>query len=286
MRAKTGKKATRSIGGNAVVVVCLIILGFFMALPLYYAVIAALKPYEEIFVFPPKLYVKNPTLDNFIQLFSSFADSLVPFLRYVMNSIVVTGLTTLLSVLSGSMAAYPLAKNPFRGRKFLFDLIVTSLLFVPQVTFVPQYIILSRLGWINSYKALILPSIGSSLGLFLMKQFIEQIPQSMIEAARIDGASEYRICFGVVLPNVKPALLTMILFVFQSAWNNRGQTFIFDEQLKLLPVAVNDIIASNGIAYVGIGSAATLFLMLPPIILFIFTQRRIIETMAFAGLKD
>ena len=283
---KTGKKATRSVGGNVVVIICLVIMGVFMALPLYYAVVASLKPYEEIFVFPPKLYVKRPTFDNFISLFTSFSDSLVPFSRYVTNSILVTGLTTLLGVLSGSMAAYPLAKNPFRGRNFLFNIVVTSLLFVPQVTFVPQYIILARLGWINSYKTLILPAIGSSLGLFLMKQFMEQLPDSMLEAARIDGANEYRICFSVVLPNVKPALLTVILFVFQSAWNNRGQTFIFDEELKLLPVAVSDIVASNGIAYMGMGSAATVLLMLPPIILFIFTQRRIVETMAFAGLKD
>lgn len=159
-----------------------------MALPLYYAIVASLKPYEEIFVFPPKLYVKRPTLDNFISLFTSFSDSLVPFSRYVMNSVLVTGLTTLLGVLSGSMAAYPLAKNPFRGRNFLFNIVVTSLLFVPQVTFVPQYIILARLGWINSYKTLILPAVGSSLGLFLMKQFMEQLPDSMLEAARIDGA--------------------------------------------------------------------------------------------------
>ena len=115
---------------------------------------------------------------------------------------------------------------------------------------------------------------------------IDVYKRQMLEAARIDGASEYRICFGVVLPNVKPALLTVILFVFQSAWNNRGQTFIFDEELKLLPVAVSDIVASNGIAYMGMGSAATVLLMLPPIILFILTQRRIVETMAFAGLKD
>ena len=277
---KTGKRATRSVGGNVVVIICLVIMGVFMALPLYYAIVASLKPYEEIFVFPPKLYVKRPTLDNFISLFTSFSDSLVPFSRYVMNSVLVTGLTTLLGVLSGSMAAYPLAKNPFRGRNFLFNIVVTSLLFVPQVTFVPQYIILARLGWINSYKTLILPAVGSSLGLFLMKQFMEQLPDSMLEAARIDGASEYRICFGVVLPNVKPALLTVILFVFQSAWNNRGQTFIFDEE------AVSDIVASNGIAYMGMGSAATVLLMLPPIILFILTQRRIVETMAFAGLKD
>ena len=283
---KTGKRATRSVGGNVVVIICLVIMGVFMALPLYYAIVASLKPYEEIFVFPPKLYVKRPTLDNFISLFTYFSDSLVPFSRYVMNSVLVTGLTTLLGVLSGSMAAYPLAKNPFRGRNFLFNIVVTSLLFVPQVTFVPQYIILARLGWINSYKTLILPAVGSSLGLFLMKQFMEQLPDSMLEAARIDGASEYRICFGVVLPNVKPALLTVILFVFQSAWNNRGQTFIFDEELKLLPVAVSDIVASNGIAYMGMGSAATVLLMLPPIILFILTQRRIVETMAFAGLKD
>ena len=283
---KTGKRATRSVGGNVVVIICLVIMGVFMALPLYYAIVASLKPYEEIFVFPPKLYVKRPTLDNFISLFTSFSDSLVPFSRYVMNSVLVTGLTTLLGVLSGSMAAYPLAKNPFRGRNFLFNIVVTSLLFVPQVTFVPQYIILARLGWINSYKTLILPAVGSSLGLFLMKQFMEQLPDSMLESARIDGASEYRICFGVVLPNVKPALLTVILFVFQSAWNNRGQTFIFDEELKLLPVAVSDIVASNGIAYMGMGSAATVLLMLPPIILFILTQRRIVETMAFAGLKD
>ncbi len=283
---KTGKRATHSVGGNIVVVICLIILGAFMALPLYYAIVASLKPYEEIFVFPPKLYVKRPILDNYISLFTSFSDSLLPFSRYFINSAFVTGATTVLGVFSGSMAAYPLAKNPFRGRNFLFNTVVTSLLFVPQVTFVPQYIILARLGWINSYKALILPAIGSSLGLFLMKQFMEQLPDSMLEASRLDGASEYRILFNIVLPNVKPALMTVILFVFQGAWNNRGQTFIFNEELKLLPVAVSDIISSNGIAYMGMGSAATVLLMLPPILMFIFTQRRIVETMAFAGLKD
>ena len=168
----------------------------------------------------------------------------------------------------------------------LFSIVVLALLFVPQVTSLPQYIIMARLGWINTYLCLICPFIGSSLGLFLMKQFMEGIPTSLIEAARIDGASEFGIFFRIVMPNVKPAWLTLMIFTFQSAWNSTGQTFIFDEELKMLPIAVTQIISSNAIARMGVGMASTVFLMIPPIVLFILSQSQVIQTMAHAGIKE
>ncbi len=280
------KKANRSLAGTVVVFFLLVLFGILMAVPLYYAIVSSLKPFEEIFVFPPKFYVVNPTLDNFTDLFLIFANSTVPFSRYVFNSFFVSVVCTVAHIILASMAAYPLAKNDFRGKNTIFSIVLLALLFVPQVTFLPQYIIMAKLGWINTYLALICPFIGSSLGLFLMKQFMEGIPGSLIEAARIDGAGEFGIFWWIVMPNVKPAWLTLTIFTFQAAWNSSGQTFIFNEELKLLPIAVSQVVASNSIARMGVGMASTVFLMVPPIVLFILSQSRVIQTMAHAGIKE
>lgn len=280
------KTANRSPFGNFLVILLLALMCFCMVIPLYYAIVSSLKPFEELFVFPPKFYVVSPTLQNFRDLFIIFANSAVPFTRYIFNSLFVSVTATVLHILLSSMAAYPLAKNEFRGKKVLFSLIMLALLFTAQVTFLPQYIIIARLGWINTYLAVICPFLGSSLGLFLMKQFMEVIPLSLIEAARIDGAREMRIWLQIVMPNVKPAWLTLTIFTFQAAWNSTGSSFIFDEELKMLPVAIAQIVAGSSVARMGVAMASTVFLMLPPIVLFVASQSQVIQTMAHAGIKE
>lgn len=280
------KKKARSLGGDLIVILILMVTGAFMALPLIYALVSSLKPFEEIFIFPPRFFVRRPTLDNFTNLFIISSNMWVPFTRYIFNSVFVAAAGTSFHVLFASMAAYPLAKHMFPGKNIIFSLVVVSLMFVPQVTFIPQYIVMAKLGWINTYAALILPPVGAALGLFLMKQFMEQIPVPMLESARIDGASEYRIFFTIVMPNVKPAWLTLCLFAFQMIWNNPALQFIYNEELKLLPAVTSQIITGNAIARMGVGMAATVFIMIPPLILFVLLQSRIIETMAYAGIKE
>jgi putative chitobiose transport system permease protein len=286
-RITVKRRFTRSFGGNLIVIFILAVTGAFMALPLVYALVSAFKPFEEIFIFPPRFFVRRPTWDNFTNLFIISSNMWVPFTRYVFNSLFVTFAATFLHVLFASAAAYPLAKHDFPGKNKIFSVAVISLMFVPQVTFIPQYVVMAKLGWINTYAALILPPVGAALGLFLMKQFMENIPVPMLESARIDGANEYRIFLQIVMPNVKPAWLTLTIFSFQGVWNNSSLLqFIYSEELKLLPNAMNQIITGSSIARLGVGMAASVFLLLPPLVLFISIQNRVIETMAYAGIKE
>lgn len=286
MRLLKQKRVTRSFGGNLFSGLVLLLLGIFMALPLVYVVSASLKPFDEIFTFPPKILVRNPTLDNFTDLFILCSNSLVAFSRYIFNSLFITVTATFLHVIFASMAAYPLAKNQFPFKDVIFGLVVTCLLFVPQVTAVPSYIIMSKLHWINTYAAQIFPTIGGSMGLFLMKQFMESLPTSMMESARLEGANEFRIFYRIIMPNVKPAWLTLIIFVFQSLWNVTSSTVVYDEQLKTLQIAMTQFYTGAGIARMGVTFAALVILMVLPIGLFIALQSRVIETMAFAGIKE
>ena len=279
------KKLNRSTGGNVVLFLVLLVGGAFMALPLVYAVVQSIKPMEELFIFPPRFTVRRPTLDNFRMLISVASNLWVPIERYLFNSVFVSLVGTVGHVLLASMAAYPLAKHKFPGSKILFNVIVLSLLFSNQVTYLPQYIVMARAGLIDSYWSIILPSFAMTLGLYLMKQFMEQIPDTVLEAARIDGASETRICFQIVMPQVRPAWLTLIIFAFQSIWNQTGLSFIFSEEYKLLPTILRQI-SAGGIARAGVSSAATMLLIIPPILTFLITQSSVIETMAHSGMKD
>ena len=283
-RVKTRKKINRSRLGNAVIFFLLAVLGTFMALPIIYAVIQSFKPIEEIFMFPPRFFVINPTLENFSMLFQLASNLWVPFSRYLFNSIFVSVAATVGHVIFASMAAFPLAKYKFPGSKIMFNIVVLALLFSPQVTYIPQYVVMSRLNLINTYGALILPAFAMSLGLFLMKQNIMLIPDSFIEAAKLDGANEFKIFWKVIMPSVKPAWLTLVLFTFQMMWNNTGVTFVFNESLKVLPTIMNQI-AAAGIARAGVGAAASIFLIIPPVVIFILTQSSIIETMSHSGIK-
>lgn len=283
----SAKRFARSLGGNIVVWLLLLLTGAFLALPLVYAVASSLKPFSEIFIFPPRFFVQNPTLDNFIDLFILCANSWVPFSKYLFNSLFVAVSTTFLCVVISSMCAYPLAKNQFPGKNIIFNLVVISLMFVSQVTFLPQYIIIAKMGLIDTYWALILPTLGGTMGVFLLKQFMEQIPTAILEAARIDGYNEFSIFAKIIMPNVKPAWMTLIIFTFQGVWNNTGtQSYVFSEDLRTLPTMLSQVVSSNTMARMGTGAAATVFLMLPPILLFIFLQRSVVETMAFAAIKE
>ncbi|MDQ6418419.1 carbohydrate ABC transporter permease [Paenibacillus sp. LHD-117] len=279
----------RRINRSWYVDICLFILlaaaGAFMAIPLVYLVNNAFKPLDELFLFPPKIFVRNPTLSNFPDLFHLMAKSWVPFSRYIFNTVFITLVGTIGHVILASAAAYPLAKYNFRGSKVLFQLIVLSLMFSAQVTSIPNYMTMSWLGWIDTYWAVIIPAFAFPLGLYLMKQFIEQIPMALIEAAKIDGASEYRIFWTVVMPLVKPAWFTLIILVFQMLWGTDGGGFIYSEELKTMHFAMGQIV-QGGIARAGAAAAVAFMLMIVPLIIFVITQSQIIQTMASSGIKE
>ncbi|MGI6189506.1 MAG: carbohydrate ABC transporter permease [Caldicoprobacteraceae bacterium] len=285
MKQVTEKKLNRSFAVTFLLFILLGLFGAFMALPLIYTINHAFKPLDEIFLFPPRFFVRNPTMNNFYDLVNLMANSWVPFSRYISNTVIIAVIGTVGHVLFASAAAYPLAKYKFPGSKAIFNIVVLSLMFSPHVTAIPNYMIMSRVGWIDNHASLIIPSWAYPLGLFLMKQFMEQIPSALLEAAKIDGASEYRIYWQIVMPNVKPAWLTLIILRFPALWGSDGGSFIYSENLKTLNYALGQII-QGGIARAGVGAAVGLILMIVPITLFVISQSSVIQTMATSGIKD
>lgn len=281
----SNKQAGKKIGGTVAIFLFLTILGLFMVLPIYLTIVMSIKPFEELFIFPPKLYAIRPTFDNFKEMFGALHQNRVPFSRYVFNSIFVTATVTISQCIFASMAAFVLAKCRFPGSKVINSIIVVALLYQSNVIYIMQYIVMAKLHMIDTYWALILPSIASPMGLFLMRQSIGQVPDAMIEAAKVDGAGLFRICWQIVMPNQKPALMTLIIFAFQAAWNIQAGSVVFQEQYKTLPTVVTQA-ASSGLARAGVAMAAAVFMLVPPIIVFMLAQRQVIETMAHSGIKD
>lgn len=285
MRKILMRTANRSRAGDILVYAILILFGAFFALPLIYVINSAFKPLDELFVFPPRIFVQNPTTDNFSDLLTLMARSWVPFTRYFFNSVFVTAVGTIGHIFVASMGAFVLAKYKFPGGAQFFRIVIVALMFSGYVTAIPNYLIMTRLGWVDTYYALIVPAIASPMGLFLMKQFIEQVPDTLIEAAKIDGASEWRIFLSIIMPLVKPAWLTLAIFSIQALWNNPASTFIYSEELKMLPFALQQVLA-GGIARTGVGAAVSLVMMLVPVTIFILFQSKILETMATSGIKE
>lgn len=281
----SNKQAGKKIGGTVAIFLFLTILGLFMVLPIYLTIVMSIKHVEELFIFPPKLYAIRPTFDNFKEMFGALHQNRVPFSRYVFNSIFVTATVTISQCIFASMAAFVLAKCRFPGSKVINSIIVVALLYQSNVIYIMQYIVMAKLHMIDTYWALILPSIASPMGLFLMRQSIGQVPDAMIEAAKVDGAGLFRICWQIVMPNQKPALMTLIIFAFQAAWNIQAGSVVFQEQYKTLPTVVTQA-ASSGLARAGVAMAAAVFMLVPPIIVFMLAQRQVIETMAHSGIKD
>lgn len=280
------KKLNRSRAMTFFIYLMLLLIACFMSFPMVYAVSNSLKPIEELFLFPPRIFVINPTFDNYLDLFDIISNSWVPFSRYLFNTILITVMGTLGQVFISSLAAYGLAKFKFPGVRFCFNLIVFSLMFTSTVTAIPSYIIISKLGWIDSYLPLIVPFFQSSLGLYLLKQFMESsVPDSLIEAARIDGASHFRIYFRIVMPLVKPAWLTLIILCVQNLWNSTGGVYIYSEELKPLPVALSQL-ATGTISRSGVSAAVSVVMLVVPVVVFLLSQRQVLETMATSGMKD
>lgn len=281
----SNKRVGKSWTNDIWIFVLLTLLGLFMIAPIYIAVVTSLKPVQEIFIMPPRLYAIDPTTDNFKDLFQVANNSWVPFSRNVFNSLFVTVTATVLHVVFACMASFILAKCRFPGVKLINRVVVIALLFNSTVTYIMQYIVMANLGMINTYSALILPLIASSMGLYLMINSVGQIPDAMIEAAKVDGAGLMRICWQVVMPNSKPAIMTIIIFQFQAAWNSTGGNLVYDEALKTIPTVVQQI-AAAGIARQGAIAASAVVLMVPPLAIFIAAQSNVMETMAHAGMKD
>ena len=263
------------------------IVGVFTSIPLVYVVSNAFKPIDQLYIFPPPIFVTNPTSEHFTELIQLCSEYRVPLSRYVVNSLFISVVAVIGHVLLSSMAAYPLAKHKFPGKGFIRKIVVMSLLFTSAVTAIPQYVVMSKLHLLNTHWSIIFPMFMSSLGLYLMQNFMVQINDSLIEAARIDGAGEFRIYYSVIMPNCKPAWLTLLIFSFQQVWNNTGNLYIYDENLKTLPSLLSTVAAgSSSIARAGVSAAASLILVIPPVIIFLLTQSSVVETMSTSGMKD
>ena len=246
-------KISRSTGGDIFLLFVLIITGLFMAIPLVYTVTGAFKPMNEIFLYPPRIMVRNPTLDNFKDLFILMGETWIPITRYLANSLLVVVLGTGGHVIISSMGAYVVCKHQFPGKRFFSEMVVLSLMFAAEVTAIPNFLIMSKLGWINTLTSMIVPAWGYSLGFYLMSRFMTQIPDTLLEAAKIDGASEFRIFWTIVMPSVKPAWLTLMILSFQQLWRDQGGRFIYKEVLKPLPYALQQM-AAGGLARQGVAA--------------------------------
>ena len=276
----------RSAGGDAGITVMLTLLGAFMFLPMVYAIMQALKPLDELWIFPPRFYVVNPTLKNFGDLFRLMSTSWVPFSRYIFNTVMISVVGTTGNLILSSLAAYALAKIKFPGREFFFQTIVLSLMFNSTVTGICNFIVMTALGWVDTYLAIIIPTFASTLGLYLMKQFMESsVSDAVLESSRLDGASEFRTFLTIAMPMVKPAWLTLIVYSFQGLWNSGTSIYIYSEELKTFNYAISQILA-GGIVRAGAGAASTVIMMIVPITVFVITQSNIIETMGSSGMKD
>ena len=277
---------SRSAGGDAGITVVLTILGAFMFLPMIYAISQAFKPLDELWMYPPRFFVRQPTLKNFTDLFTLMNDSWVPFTRYIFNTVFTTVMGTFGHLFIASMCAYALAKIKFPGGKFIFKTIRSSLMFSSTVGGITSFMIMTALHLVDSYFAIIIPAWGATMGLYLMKQHMDStVPNTVLESARLDGASEIRTYWTIAMPMVKPAWLTLIILSFQGLWNQGSSIYIYSEQLKSINYAIGQIMA-GGIKRAGASSASGVLMMTVPIAVFVISQSNIIETMGSSGMKD
>jgi len=261
----------------------------FMVLPILFIIFHAFKPIDELFAYPPRFLTTRPTLDNFKRLFTATTESNVPVSRYLFNSVVSTLFTVLFTLWVTASAGYVLSKKNFKGKDTLFTINTLALMFVPVAVSIPRFLVIVKLGLIDNFFAHILPLLAMPVGLFLVKQFIDQIPDSLIEAAKIDGASDYYILMKIIIPLIKPALSTVAILAFQTSWNSieSSAMFINDESLKTFAFYMNTLVSTTGntVAGQGMAAAASLIMFLPNLILFIILQSRVMDTMMYSGLK-
>lgn len=266
----------------------LVPLALFMSLPIVFIINHAFKPIEELFAFPPRFFVANPSLDNFSKLIRQASSGGISISRYIFNSLLVTVSVVLLSILFSSMSAFALSKLRFRGKKVLMEINNLAMMFVPVAVIIPRYLLVDKLGLMNTYFSHILPLLAMPVGMFLVKQFTDQVPDSLIEAAVVDGAGYFKVYRKIILPMIRPAVATVAILAFQSVWNNTETSIMFTDQenMRTLTFYMNTLASNtNAVAGQGIAAAASLIMFLPNLILFICMQSKVMNTMAHSGLK-
>ena len=285
-KQRFSKRFSRSKLGNFFYVLFLVIAGLFTMLPLIYAVVTSFKPIDELLVFPPKFFVNRPTVTNYLALPDLLSSLQIPLSRYIFNSLFIACITPFLYIIISSMSAFALSKGRFRGKNAYFWMIQIALMFNAYTLSIPSYLIYSKLHLIDTYLIYILPSLASTLGVFLVKQYIEgYVPDALLEAAKIDGAGYFRIFWKIVMPTIKPAWLTLMLFGFRDIWTTIPNGTVFSEEIKTLPMITSQI-AAGGIARSGSSMAMTVIMMIPPICIYMISQSNVMEAMTSAGIKE
>ena len=276
----------RSLVGSILNLLFLLFMAIFMVLPLVYTICTSIKPLNELWIYPPRFLVTNPTFDNFRDLMTLMNDATVPLSRYLFNTAFIAVIGTAGHVIFSSICAYAFSMRQFPGKKVIFKIVVLTLMFNTAVTQIPTFLIISSLGWLDTYLAYIIPAFATPMGLYLMRQFMDQmVPYSIIEAAKLDGAGELTIVFRLVMPIVRSAWITLIIFSFQALWAVGENTYIYAESMKTFNYALQQILA-GGVARAGIGAAAAVVMMAVPAVVFIVSQSNVLETMATSGMKD
>jgi ABC-type glycerol-3-phosphate transport system permease component len=271
--------------------ISVLILVAFTALPLIYLITTAFKPLDQILAYPPKFFVTRPTLYNFSSLFVALSSTEVPFLRFTLNSIFISSVTVVLTVLVSSLGAYGLVKHKPKGSKIIFNLVIASLMFSPLVMQIPSYFVVSNLGLVNTLFALIIPKIAVAYNFFLMERFVGEIPDALLEAAKIDGANDFKIYYMIIMPLLRPAWATLVVFTFVLVWNDYFGPLIYitDEAQKTLPLILQRISGGAGVADLaraGASAASGLLMIAPTILIFTIMQSKVLETMAHSGIKS
>lgn len=261
----------------------------FMLLPIVFIINNAFKPFNELFLFPPTFLVKQPTWTNFSTLFLVSSGGTIPFTRYLFNSVLISSITLVCVILASSLAGYVLSKHRFPFKSLIFSLILVSLMFAPETVGIPRYLVISGLGLNNTYFGHVLPFLASTVGVFLMKQFIDQVPDALLEAGKLDGASEFGLFTRIVMPICFPAIATISILTFQAVWMDTEASTLYmqDETMKTLPYYVLTLTngLQNSVAGQGMAAAAGLLIFLPNLIIFLLFQKKVMETMVHSGVK-
>lgn len=263
----------------------------FMLLPILFIFSHAFKPPDELFAYPPRFLVVNPTFKNFSDLFTRMSSSGVPVSRYLFNSVLITLVTIGVSIVVSTTAAFALSKKRFKLKKVLFAINTVALMFVPIAVTIPRFLIIERLSLMDTFLVHILPALAMPVGLFLIKQFIDGIPDEVVEAAQIDGASDVWIYWRIILPMIKPAIATIAILTFQATWNNADTStlYVTSENLKTfafyLTTLTTTATGANAVAGQGMAAAASLIMFLPNLFIFIILQSQVMSTMSHSGLK-
>jgi ABC-type glycerol-3-phosphate transport system permease component len=267
----------------------MLLLSVIMILPIVYIFNHAFKPYHELFVYPPNFFVQEPNLQNFVELFWVTSNSIVPVSRYLFNSLLISALSVIGVTIVSALCAYPLSKHPFPGKKLIFSTILLMLMFTPEVIQIPRYLVVSNLGIMNTYLGHLLPVLALPVGVFLLKQFVDQIPDSLLEAARIDGANELIVFVRMVIPMCMPAIATVAILSFQNSWGNVETSMLFmqDDEMKNFPFFLSTLTnnLANNVARQGAAAVAALIMLVPNLIFFVILQSKVISTMAHSGIK-